>query len=368
MSVRPFERSSEPAESASGVDLRTMGRQVWRERARVGAVTLAAMLLTLGIAFLLPKWYRATAVILPPEEADLLSNLTMAGRALSKFPTFGELGEYFTPADIFKAILKSRTVQESVVDQFQLMKVYHLGSREKTLKALGRNTGVKLAPDGTITVSVEDRDPKRAAAMAMAMLESLDRYNIEKRNTQAHRTRVFLERRVAETDSLLRANEKALREYQESHHAVVPASLSSADVSASANLMAQKIALEVRLGVLRSYLREDNEQVVQTLNELEQLNRRIGALPALQTALQRLIRDTRVQEQLYLLLTAELEHARIQETQDTPTVQVLDPAVPPERHSRPRKLLLALAAGVLAFAGSALYVALRGGSVMPARS
>jgi uncharacterized protein involved in exopolysaccharide biosynthesis len=42
---------------------------------------------------------------------------------------------------------------------------------------------------------------------------------------------------------------------------------------------------------------------------------------------------------------------------NTPTVQLLDPAVPPERHSRPRKGLLTLAAWLVAFLGTASWAA-----------
>jgi uncharacterized protein involved in exopolysaccharide biosynthesis len=140
---------------------------------------------------------------------------------------------------------------------------------------------------------------------------------------------------------------------------VAPTTGPAPNVQAVADLMARKIMLEVRLGVLLSYLREDNEQVVQIRTELEQLKSRIGDLPALQNELVRLIRDQKIQEQLYLLLTAELEQSRIREMMDTPTVQVLDPAIPPERHSRPRKGLMAVGAAVLASMGLVVWAARR---------
>ncbi|TFG87470.1 MAG: hypothetical protein E4H17_03345, partial [Gemmatimonadales bacterium] len=235
------------------VDLRPLAGRVWARRGRVAAVTVVAGLMGLLLAFVLPKWYRASAVILPPEESDLMANMSVMGRALSKFPALGEFGEYTTPADIYKAILKSRNVQNEIVDRFGLMKVYRLKSRERTLKTFANHTTVKLAPDGTIQVSVEDRDPRRAADMTLAMLEALDRFNIEKRNTQAHRTRLFLEKRLAETDSLLQASEIALRSYQEVHHTVAPTVVNSASIAAATDLMARKIELEVKLGVLRGY-------------------------------------------------------------------------------------------------------------------
>jgi uncharacterized protein involved in exopolysaccharide biosynthesis len=145
----------------------------------------------------------------------------------------------------------------------------------------------------------------------------------------------------------------------------VPQVASSGDARAATDLMSRKIMLEVRIGMLRNYLREDNEQVVQSRLELDQLNRRIATLPRLQNDIVRLTRDQKIQEQLYLLLTAELEQSRIRETMDTPTVQVLDPAVPPERHSRPRRIIVALAAGVLALAGCVAWIAIRERDAVP---
>jgi len=253
--MESFERiaphQSDPDE---GLDLRDVFRAAWSRKGRILAVTVLAMALTLGICFLLPKWYRATAVILPPEESDLLSNMSLAQKALTKFPAFGILEDYFTPADIFKAILSSRSVQEEIVQQFHLQDVYKKKSREKTLKELKGNYRVKLNPDGTISISVDDRSPQRAAEMANAFLVSLDRYNVEKRNTQARRTRIFLTQRVAETESLLTNREIILRNYQQSHHTIAPASANAGDVQSAADLMARKVMLEVRLGVLRGYL------------------------------------------------------------------------------------------------------------------
>ncbi len=338
-------------------ELRGIVASVVRNRVFVLGTSLAAALLTLGVTFVLPKWYTASAVILPPEESDLLSNMSLAQRALTKFPAFGILQDYFTPADVYKAILGSRTVQEELVRRFDLQHEYHRKSMELTLKALTANTHVKMNPDGTIKVSVDDRDPRRAADMANGYLEALDHFNVEKRNTTAHRTRVFLQTRLQETDSLLRASEDALRHYQEVHRTVAPASAGSADAQAAADVMSRKLMLQVRLGVLRGYLSESSDQITQVKDELGQLEHRLTSIPELQGDLLRLIRDTKVYEQLYLMLTSELEQARIQETMNTPTVQLLDRAVPPERHSRPKKGILTAAAGVLALLASSAWVA-----------
>ncbi len=299
---------------------------------------LGGLLLT-GVTYLMPSWYRATTVLLPPEEADDMAMGLPIAKLLSRVPSFTGVTRYYTPSDLYKAILQSRTVQEPVVDRFGMASVYRTKSREKTLRAFRKHVRLSLAPDGTISVSVEDRSPGRAAELTNALVKELDRFNIEKRNFQARRSRVFLDRRVSETDSLLRKAESDLRTYQESRHIVAPPQIETASLGPVADVLARRMALEVRLQVLRSYLNNDNEEVRQLRMELEKLKGQIGLLPRIETELGRLMRDARVYQQVYLLLTSQLEDARFREAMDTPTVTVLDEALPPERKVRPVRWL-----------------------------
>lgn len=330
---------SEPGFDAGPILARILGR--WRRYLLIGLLSAGAMY---GLTFLMPPTYRSRAALLPPEETDQLGANLMAFRFMTRMPGLGGTTEYHTTGDVYRAILMSRTVLQSIVDQFDLRSVYRMKSNEKTLKNLRSNTKITLGADGLLAIEVEDRSRERAAAMANALIEELDRYNVERRNTQAKRTRMFLERRVGETDSLSKQAEAALRKYQEVHHVVAPVEMESAVVQPLAELMARKVALEVQLSVLRSYLREDNERVLQVRTELEQLNKRIGEAPRLENELSRLIRDVKLYQQTYILLTGQLEEARLRETMDTPTVTVLDYAVPVERRASPRRSLWALAA------------------------
>lgn len=332
----------------------------WLKRlSRRGRTYLLHMLLggalLAGATYLMPSWYRATAVLLPPEETDDMAMSMPIARLLSRVPTFTGVTRYYTPSDLYKAILQSRTVQEPVAQKFDLAKVYRTRTREKTLKAFHKHVRLALAPDGTISLSVEDRSPQRAAEIANALVRELDRFNIEKRNFQARRSRVFLDKRLAETDSLLRKSEADLRAYQEQRHIVAPPQIESASLGPVSDVLARRMALEVRLQVLRSYLNEDNEEVRQLRMELEKLKGQIGGLPQIETELGRLMRDTRVYQQVYLLLTSQLEDARFREAMDTPTVSVLDEALPPERKVRPVRWLWGLAGALAAGLVSLLW-------------
>ncbi len=313
--------------------------------AAVNAVVAAVAIY--GLTFLMPSWYRSVAVLLPPEETDQMSSGLSVQRFLSHMPTLGMLPNYYTPADIHRAILMSRTVQEEVIRRFDLMKVYHQKSMENAVLEFRHHVSATLNPDGTISVMAEDRSQDRAAAVANSLVQELDRFNVERRNVQARRTRLFFARRAAEADSLARVSEHALKTYQETHRVVVPIEAEASAAEPLADLMSREMGLEVRLQLIRSYLSESSPEVIQVRSELEQLRAQLTRMPGVQNELGRLVRDVRLYQQLYTLLSAQLEDARLRETLNTPTITVLDPAYPTEKRVRPRRIVWA-AAGALA--------------------
>ncbi len=117
------------------------------------------------------------------------------------------------------------------------------------------------------------------------------------------------------------------------------------------------MALEVRRQVLSSYLEPLSDELAQTDIEIGSVNREISKLPSLMLGGARLLRDLRVQEELFALLKAQLEQARVKQAFDVTTVEILDRAHPPDVRSSPnRKLVVAgmVFLGFLAALGGAL--------------
>lgn len=324
--------------------------QVVRSRFRLLALNvLAVTLAALAISLILPKWYTARAVLLPPTDDDMGSSIaSFMPRGIGSFRVPGAP----TLGDVFVSVLKSRTVADKIVARFDLTKRYKQRDQERAVRVLASHVRFQVGEEGTIAIRVEDRDPKIAAAMANAFVEELDRFNRLTRTSSGSRTRAFIEERLAITRTDLAAAEESLREYQQSRNlaAISPASRSDAEVGAG--LMARKVALEVQLQVLQRSLAANSEEVRRVREELGAIERQVGGLPRAGVEIMRLWRDVKVQEQIFELLTAQLEEARIRETRDTPTVQVLDPASVPLHKSRPKRALIVLAGFVLGLAGS----------------
>lgn len=328
----------------------------------------------LVVSLLLPKIYESTATLLPQLESNTgfgLGALLGSSAAGSAAQSLGISlpGAPATPTDIFTAMLKSRIMADEVIRQFNLQERYEKKTMQETRLALENATRIVVSKEKVIKITVEDKDPQLAADIANFYVSNLDRLNQTLSVSKARENRKFIEQRVAETKDALVKVENALKEFQTQNRTVAIEAQSKAMIEAAATIQAQIMAQEVQLQVMGSYLSPDNPDVARvqsSINELrkqlrfmesgkggkerlaeDRLRPAITSVPALALEYGRLARDLKVQETLYALLVSQYEQAKLTEARDTPTVQVLDPAVPAEKKSRPKISLNLLIAGIL---------------------
>ncbi|HNS20095.1 MAG TPA: Wzz/FepE/Etk N-terminal domain-containing protein [Sedimentisphaerales bacterium] len=167
-------------------------------------VCFLAMATSGTISFLWPPSYVAKASIVPPIELSggktgLSSLLGGSEGALLR-----SMMDTTSVADLYVGILESRTVVDAIIDRFDLVHVYDVNeSRYETEKALRKRTRIDASEEGIVTITVEDRDPNRAAAVANAYVEELDKQNKKLSVGQATSKRVFLENRLKEVEQKL---------------------------------------------------------------------------------------------------------------------------------------------------------------------
>jgi uncharacterized protein involved in exopolysaccharide biosynthesis len=341
------------------VDLAVLWSRLWEYRRPIAIFVAIATVITGIVAFALPPTFLATASLLPPAEEDTGFGVSRLLRGVAlpgvKLPSSA------TPSDVFMAALESRRIREEVVNRFGLMKIYKRKFMEDAVKDLRRNTKFKVTDVGVIEMQLEDRNPKRAAAMLQAYIDLLDQFNREVRSTKGRRTRIFVEERLTENKTELAKSEQALANYQASHKAAIITPEMSTAAEASARIYSQRMALQVRLGVVRGYTHgERSPEEQQILDQMAQLDAQLRTLPETGLELARLLREVKKYEQIYALLTAQYEEARIDEARDVVTVDVLDAPTPPERKAKPHRLLLTLIGFLLSLGAGIAYAMFQG--------
>ena len=362
------------------VNIRDYFKVIVKWRRLIAFNTAVITVLAVIISLVLPKRYTATATLLPPvEQPEILGISSLLGGGLGAVASMAGLPGMATPSDVFARILSSRRVTERVIEKCNLLDEYGVESLEEALKSLHGATTLEVSPEGVIAISVNAKGPVLAADIANSYVDELDIFNMEVNMTRGKRNRIFIEDRLAKVKEDLKASEESLKVFQQNHKTVSLEDEVRVAIEAAGNLKAQIIAREVQLGVMRGYATEQNPQVKSLKSEIAQLNRQLrqieygskskgsdskfGAgfsvpfakLPAVGLELARLMRDAKIQEVVFELLTQQYEQAKISEVRDTPTIQVLDRAVPPERRSFPQRKKLVVVGFIFSvFAGVGL--------------
>jgi uncharacterized protein involved in exopolysaccharide biosynthesis len=310
---------------------------------------LAAGLVALGVSFLIPPTFTAKTSIITPQQqqgaaAMLASQLGGVG-ALGG--AAGAIAGIRNPADTYVALLKSRTVADTLIARFELQRIYETDFLEETRKTLSERSRVTAGKDGLISVEVDDRDPKRAADLANAYIVQMEQLISRLAVTEAGRRRMFFDKQLKQAKDDLTRAEIVLRA-----EGVSEAVLKSAPQSALeplARLKALVTATEVRVSAMRGSMTDSNPELRQAERELHALRSQLtqaqksDAKLATGTGAEYIARyrDFKYQEMLFELMAKQYEIARLDEAKEGPLVQVVDPATPPERKSKPKRAVLA---------------------------
>lgn len=335
-----------------------------RKRLIIG-ITLGSALIVAVISLLMSPVYLAETKILSPQvntsmNAQLLNQIGAASGLLGVVPGVK------SPNELYIGLLKSRPVLDHVIDRFDLMRLYDVKFREDARRSLLKN--IKARNDlksGIITIGIEDKDPKRSADMANALIEELRVMNKGLSVTEAAQRRLFFEEQLKEAKDSLSKAEDAMKGFQEKTGAVKIDAQADAIIGGISQLMAQIAAKDVQVRVMRTYSTPQNPDILRAEEELKGMRDQLsklesksegtsvmvptGNMPSTGTQYVRLMRDLKFNETLYELLFGQFQAAKIDEARDAAVIQVIEKAVPPEKRSRPKRSLMVILATISGF-------------------
>jgi tyrosine-protein kinase Etk/Wzc len=344
---------------------------VLAERKRIIlAVTAAFAIIAIIVSLVLPPRYTATVTLLAPQQsssmgAALASQLgSMGGMAAL---AGGSLG-IKNPNDMYVSMFKSRTVEDAMVQHFGLMQEYHAKLSSDARKAFEKHATVDgSGKDGLIRISVEDRDPRHAADIANGYVDQFRLQSQHLAITEASQRRLFFEQQLEQAKDNLANAEEAMKQTQQKTGVIQLDSQARALIESAASLRAQVAAKEVQLQGMRTYATGENSQVVQAQQELESMRAQLarlgssedsasggiivpkGQVPEAGLEYVRKLRDVKYNETIFDILARQFEVAKLDEAKQGALIQVVDPAIPPDRKSFPKRGLIVIAATAVGF-------------------
>ncbi len=370
----------------------------WNSRRFILKNTIIVTGIALIVSLLLPKWYASKAVVLSSGagQFNFLSSISPIPVADFGLSTINE------DINNFIAILQSRTVKEYMVNKFSLVERYKQRDIEFAMEAFEEKVDLEVTEEGTLEISIIDKDPLVAKQMVTEVLYMLDKINQNIGMEAGKYNREFLEKRLNQNKHDLEKAELALKTFQEKTGIIdLVAQLSSTmQMSAQAYnsifeaytaLYAKKIETETELAVAKTTLSINNPTLMQLeklLDEqtfhLEKLMIKLdeklqyllsnitpaqvdavpniefsvsfNSLPSLGLENGRLIREVELQSTIQEILIPQFEQAKLEETKNIPTLQVIDKPKVAINKAKPKRALIVIGSTLMSILVSLIFI------------
>ncbi len=341
----------------------------------IGVTLFTTFFLLLIFLFIYPHTYRSTAVLLPPEK-----NTSILG--LSSLLSQQNMTSLLSPSlsnassQLYAEILKSRSASLFVIKKLNIQNEYDEKNINEAANKLSKDISVELTKEGLIKLSVEysskffplfidDLNQRKnfSAVLTNTFVEALDHINNDKISTRSKKARIFLESQIKQTKSVLDSVELKLQDFQKKNKTISLPDQLKASIESAAKIKAEISQTEIELGLLRYNVQVDDKIFQSVLKKLEQLKEQykkiesenedyllnFNLIPQLGRELTELYRELKIQNEVYSFLQQQYYKEKIEENRDLPTVEVLDPAVPPKRPVSPRIFFGSILGGIFAF-------------------
>ncbi len=387
-----------------------VARLLWDQRPFILKWCVRGLLIATVMAVLTPNRYEAVTRLMPPESSSgggMAMISALVGKS-SAAPGLSSLASDLlgtkTSGALYMEALRSRTVEDRLVNRFDLRRVYWVRYMEDARQYLEGNTSISEDhKSGVITVSVSDRNRQRATALAQAYVEELNRLMSEVSTSSARRERVFIEQRLITVKEDLHRAAEEFSQFASQNTTLDVTAQTKAMVEAGADLQGSLMAAQSELEGLEQIYTPNNVRVRSLRARVDELRRQLGEmagsrpsassapgaggnvppvlgdqspggaassskqpsdmiypsirkLPLLAVRWAELYQQAKVQETVFQLLTQEYELAKIQEAKEIPTAKVMDQAIPPERKSFPPRVLLIILGALLGAIIGSLWV------------
>lgn len=380
--------SPDATSRASEITLIDVLTQLAMRKRLIAAVTGAGVVAGVILAFALPARYSATSRIMPPQQTQSTANMLMSqlssSGSLSVAALAGSGLGLKNPNDIYVGLLNSRPVADGIIHKFDLEAAYHSRDMTAARKKLAGFTAVTSEKSGMIAITITDRDRKRVAKMANAYVDELRSLTRNLAVTEAGQRRMFYEDQLHEAKDALVTAETAFQQVQQNKGMVVLDAQAKAMIEGMAGLRARAAAKQVELQALKSYSTDRNPQVEIAERELASIQNEIAVMeqrnhssrssdlglqdvPSAGMDYLRADHEVKYRQAMFDLLLRQYDAAKLDESKEAAIIQVVEPAIEPDRRSSPQRALIVLMSLLLGFF-AACVVALLGWAMECAQS
>ncbi len=319
-------------------------------------------------SFLIPEQFKATSIVMVANtNTDNLAGLgpLLSSGGLGGLSGIGTqfLGVTNPSHDLIYEILGSKAILTKVIEKFGLMEYYGIDDEniDKVIKFFTDDIIFEPTDNGLIEVSVINESPEMSAEMANYFVHLADSVNIELNIEQAKNNRIFIETRYNKNIQDLASAEDSMYKFQKLHGMFAVPEQLEASVVATAEIEAQLVQQEMIVDLLKEQYGVNFPSYIEMKNRLDYLENKVKELknstnlsftsnilfpftkvPDLTLNYFRMYRDIEIQTKILEFILPMYEQAKVEEQKSTPSLLVVDKAVPPQLKYSPKKAFVIL--------------------------
>jgi len=338
----------------------------------IAVFVIIITVLSIIISLFLPRWYEASALLLPPKEDGF--DLGWSGSEDVFSLTSGiRLPVMVTPSDLYARILESRQLAERVAEDNNLCMYYNIDSLNEVLKVMTQRSSFNVTPEGMLEISYIDKNAQTASKITNSYADELDIMTRELASSRARVTREFIANRLNEVSQDLDSARAALQEFQDQNKAIDLDKQTQLAIESAVGLKVDLANSEIELNVKEQTLSPTHPDVIGLKRRINEIKKQINALefggsdstylnlpisevPKLKIRHTKISNRLKVSEALYQILSEQYEQAKIAEKMVAPTISILDRAYPPDLAIKPQKRIIVLFTFVLSLIAALFLV------------
>ncbi len=331
----------------------------------IGTTFLCMVVFYLLVFFFVDEQFDSTATIVPSQESSISGLAGMLG-GLGNLP-FGIGGASANPeVGLYNTILQSRTTIESVIEKFNLWKIFKLDKTDpkqvkKMHKAVRGSITTEETDDGAYVLTVRSTDAQLSADIVNYLVAYLNKKIIELKVDKSRNNRLFLEERLADIRNRLKLSEDSLKNYQEKTNVLSPETQMQGILTAYTKLEQELLAKKMQKEIFEKIYGKDAPELRKISIEVKLFENQFNKLkedgqsnsifipyktiPAKVMGYYRYFRKVEVNQSILKFILPLYEQAKIEEQKKTPILQVIDKAIPEKVKSFPPRTILTLLVG-----------------------
>ena len=324
--------------------------------------------------FFIEKQYDATATIIPNGQSPLTGVSSLVKNISNVLPVgLGNINQE-SELDLYNTVIYSRTSMENLINQFDLKTLYKIKKTGEAVKIIRKIITTKVTMENAFEITTRTKTPQLASDMTNYIVDHLNKKIIELNVSKSKENRMFLEKRFLEIKENLAKSENILKKYQNQMGILNATDQMKFTLEAYSKLESELASKQIEYRVLNKIYGSNSSNVVSSRIALNEYKRKLenlkkgkdqnstliglDSLPEIALDYYRLFRDVKINEEMLHFILPLYEQSKFEEQKDIPILQIVDPAIPPEKKAFPPRTLFAgfMASIILLFSISLLIL------------